>query len=453
MSTLVVRFGAAVLVTLTLQARVPQPAADLAIEHVAVIDGIHDIVVSDQTVVTADGRIVSVGPSAAAAVPASSLRVDGRGKFLIPGLWDMHVHLTQTTDLACPVLIANGVTSVRDMGGELELIDWMRDRIGRGALTGPTIYRAGPFVDGSKPAVADRLVVATAEDGRAAARLLKNRGVDHIKTHTTTPRDAYFGLAEEARLLSLPLVGHVPFEVTPEEAVNAGQQTIEHVVSLFEGPLGKLVRETGLRQDAALARFGDEYFSQLADRMVAHHTWFDPTLITYWTRSNQWDLAADPRNRYVAASGREYWKVFADLPNTPEMRSLQARAYARLVEIVRIAASRGVRIVTGTDLTFKYLAPGFSLHDELRRLVDAGLTPVQALQAATRNSAEAAGALKDAGTIEAGKRADLVLLDADPIAAIANTAKISIVVVNGRLLDRAALDRLLANAEAEAPRR
>jgi N-acyl-D-aspartate/D-glutamate deacylase len=235
--------------------------------------------------------------------------------------------------------------------------------------------------------------------------------------------------------------------------VNAGQQTIEHVVSLFEGPLTKLVRETGLRQEAAMGRFTDEYFTRLSDRMVAQHTWFDPTLIAYWTRSNQWDLAADPRNRYVAASGREFWKVFADLPNTPEMRALQARAYARFVDIVRLAASRGVRIVSGTDLATKFLAPGFSLHDELKRLVDAGLTPVQAIRAATRNSAEAVGALKDAGTIEAGKRADLALLDADPIAAIANTSKISAVVVNGRILDRAALDRLLANAEAEAPRR
>jgi len=453
MTTPISRLGFVALMALPLQAGAPPRAIDLAIEHVAVIDGVHATALRDQTVAVANGRIAIVGPSAAAIIPSSAARVDGRGKFIIPGLWDMHVHLTQATDLACPAMIANGVTSVRDMGGELELIDWMRARIGRGDLTGPTIYRAGPFVDGLKPGVPDRLVVATAEDGRAAARFLGSRGVDHIKTHTATPREAYFALAAEARVLSLPLVGHVPFEVTPEEAVDAGQQTIEHVVSLFEGPMTKLVRETRIGQDVALAQFTDEYFVRLADRMVAHHTWFDPTLITYWTRANQWDLAGDPRNRYVAASSREYWKVFADLPDTPEMRTLQAHAYRRFADIVRIAASRGVRIVAGTDLAFKFIAPGFGVHDELIRLVDAGLTPMQAIQAATRNSAEAAGALKDAGTIEKGKRADLVLIDADPLVAIANSANIFTVILNGRVHDRAALDRLLSKTAQEAPLR
>jgi imidazolonepropionase-like amidohydrolase len=429
------------------------PRRAVAVEHVTLVEGASATPASDVTVITDGTRISAIGPSNRTTVPAGAETVDGRGRFLIPGLWDMHVHLTNTTELACPLFVANGVTGVRDMGGELELIDWMRDRISRGEIVGPTIHRAGPFVDGSKPGVPDRLVVSGTADGAAAARLLKSRGVDYIKTHTATPRDAYFALVSEARTLALPVVGHVPFSVTPEEAVDAGQHTLEHIVTLFEGPIAKLVRDTGMPQEQALVQFTDGHFAALADRMVAKHTWLDPTMIAYWTRAHQWDLGSDPRNRYVAASGKEFWKLFADLPDTPAMRALQARAYARFTAILGIVAKRGVRLLAGTDVAGRFLYAGFSVHDELARLVDAGLSPAEALRAATRNPAEALGVLGERGSIEVGKRADLVLLDADPLANIANTKRINAVIAGGRLLRRDALDGLLASAAAEAPNR
>jgi imidazolonepropionase-like amidohydrolase len=443
--------AAPIVLAVSLALAAAQPGAGtLVIEHVTVVDGSPS---ADRTVVIDKGAISDVGASASTRVPQGAQRIDGHGEFLIPGLWDMHVHLTNTTEVACPVMIANGVTAVRDMGGELEVVDWMRDRIDRGALIGPAIYRAGPFVDGLKPGVPDRLVVSSEADGRAAARLLKRRGVDYIKTHTATPREAYFALVDEARVLGLHVVGHVPFDVTPEEAIDAGQHSIEHVVSLLEGPLTKLVRETGVSQGEAFARFTDAYFSELSDRMVKHGTWFDPTLIAYWSRANQWDLAGDPRMRYITKSGREFWKVFADLPDTPDMRATQRRVFARFVDIVRIAKQRGVRFLVGTDVSVKHVYPGFSVHDELRLLVDAGLTPREALLAATRNAAESLGVQGTVGAIEAGKRADLVLLDGDPLADIRNTTAIRGVVSNGRFFDREKLDAMLAKAAADAPQR
>jgi imidazolonepropionase-like amidohydrolase len=429
------------------------PSATVAFENVTVIDGTGAPPARGMTVTIADKQITSIEPSAHARVPPAARRIDGSRRFLIPGLWDMHVHLTSTTEIASPALVANGVTAVRDMGGELELIDWMRDRIERGVLVGPAIFRAGPFVDGSKPGVPDRLVLWTAADGRAAARFLKNRGVDYIKTHTATPRDAYFALLSESRLVGLKVTGHVPFSVTPEEAIDAGQYTIEHIVSLFEGPLAKIVESKGVSQEQALAEFSDSHFVALGDRMAAKGTWFDPTLIAYWTRAHQWDLTNDARNRYMSATAKEIWKSFRDLPDTPEMRALQARAFARFTEITRIVKRQGVRFLTGTDLGGKYVYPGFSVHDELGLLQSAGMTSMEALQTATRNAAESLGVLNRTGTIEVGKAADLVLLDADPLTDIRNTTKIVGVMRNGRFHDRDELDSFLAKVATDAPAR
>jgi imidazolonepropionase-like amidohydrolase len=365
----------------------------------------------------------------------------------------MHVHLTSTTENACPALVANGVTGVRDMGGELELIDWMRDRIQRGELVGPEIFRAGPFVDGSKPGVPDRLVVWSAADGRAAVHFLKNRGVDFIKTHTATPRDAYFALLSAARLAGVNVAGHVPFDVTPEEAVDAGQHSIEHIVSLFEGPVAKVVRSTHVSQEQALATFSDAHFAALASRMLAKGTWFDPTLIAYWSRAHQWDLTKNEHDKYISVTAKQAWKLFPELPDTSEMRALQARAFARFTAITHVVKREGVRVLVGTDLGVKYVYPGFSVHDELGLLRNAGLTNLEALQAATRNPAESLGVLSRTGTIEAGKTADLVLLDADPLIDIVNTKKIVGVMRNGRFFDRNELDAMLAKVASDASAR
>jgi imidazolonepropionase-like amidohydrolase len=429
------------------------PSVTVAFENVTVIDATGAAPARGMTVTTVDKQIAGIEPSARARVPAGARRIDGTGRFLIPGLWDMHVHLTSTTETACPALIANGVTGVRDMGGELVLIDWMRDRIERGELPGPAIFRAGPFVDGSKPGVPDRLVVWTAADGRAAARFLENRGVDYIKTHTATPRDAYFALLSESRRVGLKVIGHVPFSVTPEEAIDAGQYSIEHIVSLFEGPVAKIVRSEGVSQEQALARFADSHFAELANRMVAKGTWFDPTLIAYWSRAHQWDLANDARNKYMSATAKAAWSSFRDLPDTPEMRALQDRAFARFTEITRVVKRQGVRFLAGTDLGVKYVYPGFSLHDELSALQKAGLTSMEALQAATRNAAESLRVLNRTGTIAVGKAADLVLLGADPLVDIGNTKQIVGVMRNGRFHDRGELDALLAKVAADAPAR
>jgi imidazolonepropionase-like amidohydrolase len=189
--------------------------------------------------------------------------------------------------------------------------------------------------------------------------------------------------------------------------------------------------------------------------MVAKGTWFDPTLVTYWYRAYQREVRAanDPRERYVTASARAYQKVFTPLPDNPDIRRVLAADFERFLEITRILHREGVRFLVGTDLVAALTYPGSSVHEELAWLVKAGLTPMEALVAGTRNGAEAVGRLGDLGTIEKGKLADLVLLNADPMADIANTQKIDAVIANGRLFRRDELDKLLAQIAKDAPGR
>lgn len=355
------------------------------------------------TVVVRDGRIVGIGPTGRVAVPRGSLVVRGTGKYLIPGLWDMHVHLTED-DLA--PLVAHGVTGVRDMGNALADVDAWRARIAVRALIGPHIFRVGPILNGKEFGPA-QLAIQTEAEARTAVRVLKKVGVDAIKVHVVLPRDAYFALADEARKLSIPFVGHVPQAVSPFEASNAGQASLEHIQTLFEG-------QSPLKPDSE---------PQLFALLAKNGTVYDPTLITY--RGSTEARNVDPEV----------------VRNHPDLLPGRQQLFARFLELVGMMHRAGVTLVTGTDLSdFKWISPGASLHDELALFVDAGLTPMEALQAATRNPARFLHVA--AGTIEAGSRADLILLDANPLDDIKNTRRIHAVLLDGMLINRSRLDAL-----------
>jgi imidazolonepropionase-like amidohydrolase len=433
----------------------PQPALSqtIAITNVTLVDGTGAAPRLGATVIISGNRISNIVDGM---LDLAGIRevIDGKGKFLIPGLWDMHTHLAYVGDVTCTTLVAYGVTSVRDPGGALDTVDWFRARIEQGSLIGPRVFRAGPVLDGSKPSSQDRLVMDTADDGRRAVSFVKARGVDFIKVHNGASPAAYFAMLAEARKQGLAVVGHIPYDVDPGEAVDAGHQSVEHIVSLFEGPARRKVA-AGMKQEQALAEFTDAEATRLARKMVAKGTWFDPTLVTYWYRARQWEVRAanDPRERYVTASARSFQKIFTPLPDNPDIRRALAAGFERFLEITRILHKERVRFLVGTDLAVPFTYPGSSVHEELAWLVKAGLTPMEALVAGTRNGAEAVGRLGDLGTIEKGKFADLALLDANPLADITNTQKIAAVVANGRLFRREALDKLLAQVAKDAPGR
>lgn len=411
------------------------------ITQVGVVDPAAGAVALDMTVVIQDGRIVSVGKSTA---PPGAEIVDGRSRFLIPGLWDMHVHLSYARASALPVFVANGVTGVRDIGSDLGEIDRWRVQIDSDTLVGPVIVRAGPMLNGME-FNRYQLAVADAVEGRAAVRALHKVGVDFIKLHRRTSREAYFGIAQEARALELPFTGHVPMTVTPAQASDAGQTTIEHTETLFEGTFA--AERAGRNQAEEIAKWRASEGNALFARFVRNGTLVDPTLIAQEYLIRLLETAQpDPRAAYIAASARQEGdKTLAAVRPAADKVLLERRPLVRELRAVTALMSRaGVSLLTGTDTSFLH-PPGFALHDELETLVESGVSTADALRAATVNPARVMPAL-ETGHIAPGKRADLVLLDANPLDDIRNIRRIHAVVVRGRFLNRQDLDRLLQEA-------
>ena len=448
------------------------PDGPLVLAHVTVVDVVSGTRQPDVSVVIENDKIV--------AIRKGSVRgkvVDARGKFLIPGLWDMHAHIWDP-DREVPLMVANGVLSARDMGNEPDLIFRLRDDINAGKRLGPRIVACGPIVDGPQP-TNPRISVAVknAEEGREAVRRLKRIGADCIKVHDGVPRDAYVAIADEARQIGLPLVGHIPVALPTLDAPHLGQRSIEHQIGLrgasgAEPEILQFEAEHDVMAEAMktgeftlipenIARKGkkilDAFDPARADALYREFakdgTYLDPTLVTQYALTFVDDLAArdDPRMKYVPAKTREWWhpsKGMLTRYRTPAYIAYRKREFAKTLEQIPVAHRAGVQFLTGTDMSIPYVYPGFSVHDELALFVRAGLTPAEALQTATINPARMLGIDGETGTIAPGKRADLVLLDADPLVDIANTKTIRAVIVRGQLLDRGALDELLSTSSA-----
>jgi imidazolonepropionase-like amidohydrolase len=440
-------------------------SAPIAITGVNVIDVTGGTVAANSTVVITRDRIVDVGKSADVHIPRDAQVVDGSGKFLIPGLWDMHVHMVfgdwfpQSREITLPLFVANGITGVRDMGGELDILQQWRKEITQGKLLGPRIVTSGPMLDGPKPRFPSSVAVASPEDGRRAVDDLKRRGADFIKLQSLMSRESYFAIAGEAKKRGMVFAGHVPDAIRAMEASNAGQKSIEHLTGVFEGCSN--VEDELLTGPKGLKRFLETFDDAKCAALIAvfakNRTWQAPTLV--WERGgnllDQRDLQQDSRARYVPASWKNgTWRRFTEdilKDQANEALKTRQRFVAKELEVVRAMYRAGIPFLAGTDTAAGvYVFPGFSLHEELQLFVQAGFTPLGALQCATRNPAEYLGKLDEMGTVEKGKVADLVLLDANPLDDIANTQRIAGVIAAGRYLSRAGLDQLLRSVEAAA---
>ncbi len=455
------------------------PTATLVIDDVVLIDGTDHDPTPGMSVAIAGDSIVAVGPTDRLVVQGTPTRVPGHGRYLIPGLWDMHVHEQVYGAHGFPLFLANGVTTIRDVGGDLDEVSRLRADVRSGRVLGPTIFMAGPILD--DPVVVDvvpkgRWAVTTREDGRRAVDSLAQAGVDLVKVHSLTPRAAYFGILAAARDHGLFVAGHVPDAVSLREAIDSGQRTVEHAFGLaFENtPDGERIRREMLARaghrgrgreavieafdarvaagDSAVAHYDSATAERFARYAASRPVWFDPTLVTI--RSRMLELEPETRDfpelQYApaAARGGDAWSPTGA---TPERIAAGRRSWQGTLQSLRALIREGARFVAGTDVPVLTAVPGFSLHRELGLLVDAGLSPKEAIQAATRNAAIATNR-PELGVIGPGKVADLVLLRADPLASIGNVDSIDAVVTRGRLLDRAALARLLDDARTYAER-
>lgn len=455
----------------------PKPASgqrSLVLNHVTVIDATGAPAKPDMSVVISGLRIVGLGRAGRVRLPKDALVVDASGKFLIPGLWDMHVH-EWNKEVFFPLFIANGVTGVRDMFSPLPPIKQWRAEIAAGTTTGPRIFAAGIIVDGPYPLCAPCSIAAgSADEGRKAVSKVKEMGADFVKVYSMLPRDAYFAIADEAKRQHMVFAGHVPEFVSAAEASDAGQKSIEHLMGVLvacsakEDELRKeneaRLRAEGIRQDtatneqaAALDSFDEKKAAALFARFVRNGTWMCPTLsvLRAQTLSDDADFRDDPRMKYIPDFLKnKFWEdAYGWKEHTAEDNARAKRVFQKQLELVGMMRRAGVRFIAGTDTANPYVFPGFSLHEELALLVQAGFTPMQALQSATRDPAQYLGLLASVGTVEKGKTADLVLLDADPLADIGNTRKVNAVVLGGRLIPKQELDKMLADVEAAVGKR
>jgi imidazolonepropionase-like amidohydrolase len=386
----------------------------IAITHVTVIDVRAGTIEKDMTVLIVGDRISAVrAAEGKERLPTKEITViDGRGKYLIPGLWDMHVH-TEGDDRALHLLIAYGITGGRDMAGDVAKLADARRRITTGELIGPRLVFAGPMLEGP-PSQADdwTWIIHSPEEARNAIDRLVELRVDFVKVHDGLARESYLAIAAASKERGISFVGHVPASMTPAEASDLGQKSIEHFEFvpkschvLFESVVGGAPRHLPSGCDP-------QSLDELLHRFAHNGTWLDPTIqsFRYWAPT-QWSA------------------IFSEFR-----------------ELVRSIQQNHVSILAGTDsssvLEEKGDPPGTSLHDELALLVDAGFTPSEALRAATWNPALFLGLSDSLGTIEAGKTASMVLLEANPVQDIRNTERIVAVISEGRYLHREELERL-----------
>lgn len=416
----------------------PKPAQEplVAFVDVHVIPMSTDGVLDHQTVIVRGNRIAEVGAAGQVKVPAGATTVDGRGKYLMPGFAEMHGHFPnpnagpELTENVLFLYVANGVTTVRGMQGNLPHLE-LKARIARGELLGPRLWVPGPALSGN--------AAPTPDAGRRLVEEQQAAGFDHLKIQEGLSRETYDAIVAAAKRVGMRFAGHVPDAVGVYHALESGQASIDH--------LDNYVETVGGPDSASDARI-----AQVVAATCAAHAWTVPTLALWETFLGTDDsaaLAARPELRYVPQTWRANWAQ-----QLSQMRQNAQPAEKRLVtlalrrRILKALQTAGCPIAFGTDSPQLYSVPGFSIHREMRSMTAAGLSPQQILSEGTRQVARYFGAEQEFGAVAAGQRADLLLLNGNPLSDLANVARRAGVMVNGRWLPeteiQARLERMAA---------
>lgn len=441
-----------------------QPGAgEVVITGVTVVDPSSSLPSApDQTILVSSGRIRAIGPSSSVAIPAGARRVDGRGKFAIPGLWDAHVHFMNTGVTALALYIAHGVTSVREMGGYIDSTRAWQARMTAGSLVGPRILTPGPILE--SPIYLERVVQRSVADPRIGRRVLPYRlgvadsveartvidslvrlRVDFVKVRTSSSPQAFYAILRETKRAGLRVAAHQSSVVPIRSALDSGQTDLQHAILPPLSTLAPAVRDS------------------IYGKFVENKAWYTPTLSVSRTVMLSGDSALraifgpdairlDERRVYASPWLLEWWRMQVEeriRDPQPMSASVMEAAYQSSTADVRRMHELGVEILAGTDAGSVLVYPGFALHEELRLLVeDAKLSPRAALWSATVGPARFARLDERLGTLTAGKIADIVLLDADPLTDIRNTRRIFAVIKDGRIFSRTDLDALLSDVRA-----
>jgi imidazolonepropionase-like amidohydrolase len=404
----------------------PKRKGALAITGATLIDATGAAPVADSVVVIDGARIVAAGPRAAVKIPKGATIIDGRGKTLLPGLWDMHAHYEQVE--WGPIYLAAGVTTVRDVGNEFEFIKTVRDAIKAGHGLGPRMLLAG-IIDGDSRSALGVIRANNAEEAREVVTRYKNAGFDQIKIYSSVKPDVLKAICDEAHKQGLTVTGHVPNGLNAMQAVEAGMDQINHIQYLPPVLKSKDQKPgTPINFDSPEAQATIQFFK-------AHHTVIDPTMALMELILHTSDVPVASFEPGIAKVAPE---LAGPLNNTgqPAAAAQQVKAtYDMWLATITALHRAGITIIAGTDQA----VPGHSLHREIELYAKAGFTPLEAIQAATIVPARVMGLDKEVGTVEAGKRADLILVEGDPLQSISNLRNVKWVVAGGRLFNPADL--------------
>jgi len=409
--------------------------------------------IPDSVIVIRGERLDQIGTEGKLAIPAGAQMVEAGGKWIVPGLIDSHAHADSEESAPLELYIANGVTTIRNPGGNITQLRLLREKLARGETTGPRLFFAGPLLDGLPPVwPAGSLLVDTPERARSAVNFLADQGVDFVKVYNNVKEPELAAIIETAKVRGLPLAGHVPRTMTMTRAIEMGMTRLEHIritgkemLSAEEAaaidplPVGK--REPMLWQRFDLR---SEKMRALVQRLAKSGVFLDPTLVTdeYFGSTREAE-EKDPNNQYFSKSDVEEALKYLNsgvFETPPELKSAAVEAFQKEQKFVGMCAEAGVRIIAGTDGPgIGLLTPGFALHRELELLAASGLSPLQTLQAATSTAAQALAKEDLLGTVEQGKLADLVILDADPLLVAENLRRVHAVVLGGKTYEPKAL--------------
>jgi imidazolonepropionase-like amidohydrolase len=412
-------------------------AERIALVGGTLIDGTGRDPVPDSVVVIEKGRIVEAGPKSRVKIPSGAQKVDARGKTILPGLWDMHAHFEQVE--WGPIYLAAGATTVRDCGNEFEFITAVRDAVANGRGLGPRLLLAG-IVDGTGPSALGVARVDTPEQAKMWTDKYHDAGFQQMKIYSSVKLKEVKDVADEAHRLGMTVTGHVPIGLNAYQTIEAGQDQINHIPYIVDIMVPTLPADAS-RLDHANAAANLDLNSPVAQKAIAflvqHGTVVDPTLALFEFFSASTAKPAASIEPGVLKVAPELQAILADVGPPSPQAEISEKVFAKELAVVGALHKAGVPIVAGTDQT----VPGHSLHREIELYVQAGFTPMEAIQAATIVPARVMGLDKEIGTVEAGKRADVIILDGNPLESIRNIRKVEFVITNGVMYNCAELWR------------
>ncbi len=431
--------------------------ADLLLTNVTIVDVKTGTLKPNKQVAIVGDRISMIMEGEVFASDSTKI-IDGSGKYLIPGLWDMHLHYHWNYNFSSPLLIANGIIGIREMFGDIDTIKLIRQQSLNGSFLAPDIFSSGPIIDGFPPLWEGSIGVQNVEEAIAEVDKQIQSGVDFIKIYDSLSKEVYMAIAKHCKENGVAFAGHIPHSVSIWESIEADQKSAEHLYGILEACTNKPGEFSQFSGNSNIdtkiisflvESFDKTIFDSLAISLAKSNTWITPTLISYQNicNSNDSTLINSLKLEYVPKYLQQIWDSLK--PKLEDLESFR-REFQLEQSLLGELEKAGVKIIAGTDTPASYCIPGFSLHKELQIMVEGGMSPASTLKAATLNPAIFMEKEEELGSVENGKLASLVLLDKNPLEDIQNTQSISAVFLRGEYLDRNALGNLLEEARIRA---